>query len=53
MGTLEVGLAIIESTKTHKQIELTHQVAMPDGYEEAYPVDVIEECVVDDTMVIV
>jgi hypothetical protein len=48
-----VGLAIIESTKTHKQIELTHQVAMPDGYEETYPVEVLEEREVDDTMVIV
>jgi phthalate 4,5-cis-dihydrodiol dehydrogenase len=53
MATLEVGLAINESTKTHKQIELTHQVEMPVGYEETYPVEVIEERVVEDTMVII
>jgi phthalate 4,5-cis-dihydrodiol dehydrogenase len=50
MATLEVGLGIRESTKTHKQIELTHQIEMPDEYDAEYPVDVMEERVVDDTM---
>ena len=43
LGTLEVGLAINESTKTHKDIELTHQVEMPDEYDATYPVDVAEK----------
>ena len=34
MGTLEVCLAILESGRTHKEIELTHQVAVPAGYDE-------------------
>jgi len=50
MATLEVGLAINESTKTHKQIELTHQIEMPDEYDMEYPVKVREERVVEDTM---
>jgi phthalate 4,5-cis-dihydrodiol dehydrogenase len=50
MATLEVGLAINESTKTHKQIELTHQVEMPDAYDIEYAVEVVEERVVEDTM---
>jgi hypothetical protein len=50
MATLEVGLAINESTKTHKQIELTHQVEMPDAYDVEYAVEVVEERVVTDTM---
>jgi phthalate 4,5-cis-dihydrodiol dehydrogenase len=50
MATLEVGLAINESTKTHKDIQLTHQVEMPEGYEDEYPVNVLEELVVTDTM---
>jgi phthalate 4,5-cis-dihydrodiol dehydrogenase len=50
MATLEVGLAINESTKTHKDIQLTHQVEMPEGYEDEYPVNVLEERVVTDTM---
>ena len=43
MATLEVGLAIRESTRTHKEIELTHQIAMPDSYDAEYPVTVEEE----------
>ena len=34
MGTLEVCLAILESGLTHKEIELTHQVPVPAGYDE-------------------
>jgi phthalate 4,5-cis-dihydrodiol dehydrogenase len=43
MATLEVGLAIRESTRTHKEIELMHQIAMPDSYDAEYPVTVEEE----------
>ena len=50
MATLEVGLAINESTKTHKQIELTHQIEMPDEYDSEYAVEVVEERAVDDTV---
>jgi hypothetical protein len=50
MATLEVGLGIIESTKTHKDVELTHQIEMPVEYDAAYPVEVLEERVVEDTM---
>lgn len=50
MATLEVGLAINESTKTHKQIELSHQIEMPDEYDTEYAVKVLEERPVDDTM---
>lgn len=52
MATLEVGLAINESTKTHKQIDLSHQVEMPDDYDKEYAVKVVEERVVDDTMTV-
>jgi phthalate 4,5-cis-dihydrodiol dehydrogenase len=38
MATLEVIMAINESTKTHQQIELTHQVEMPEAYDVAYKV---------------
>lgn len=38
MATLEVGLAILESGKTHKQIELTHQIEMPAEYDVEYKV---------------
>jgi len=38
MATLEVVIAINESTKTHKSIELTHQVEMPDEYDVEYKV---------------
>ena len=43
MATLEVGLAINESTKTHKDVTLTHQVEMPLEYDEEYKVVVAEE----------
>ena len=43
MATLEVGLAINESTKTHKDVTLTHQVEMPAEYDEEYKVVVAEE----------
>jgi len=33
MATLEVVIAINESTKTHKSIELTHQIEMPATYD--------------------
>jgi len=52
MATLEVGLGINESTKTHKDIDLTHQIEMPPEYDAAYPVEVLEERVVEDTMVL-
>ena len=47
MATLEVGLAINESTKTHKQIELTHQIEMPEAYDTEYKVEVLEERKID------
>ncbi len=47
MATLEVGLAINESTKTHKQVELTHQIEMPAEYDVEYKVEVLEERKID------
>lgn len=38
MATLEVGLAITESARTHKDIQLTHQVELPEEYDEVYKV---------------
>jgi len=38
MGTLEVIMAINESTKTHKSIDLTHQIEMPAEYDSEYKV---------------
>jgi phthalate 4,5-cis-dihydrodiol dehydrogenase len=38
MATLEVGLAIIESARTHKDIQLNHQVELPEEYDEVYKV---------------
>ena len=46
MGTLEVAMAINESSKTHKDVLLTHQVEMPDEYDVEYKVEVAEEVVV-------
>ncbi len=43
MATLEVGLAINESTKTHKDIVLSHQVEMPSEYDQEYKVEVLSE----------
>ena len=43
MATLEVALAINESARTHKDVELTHQVEMPDEYDREYKVVVAEE----------
>ena len=43
MATLEVALAINESSKTHKDVELTHQVEMPESYDVDYKVEVEEE----------
>ena len=47
MATLEVIMAINESAKTHKDVLLTHQVEMPAGYDEDYPVVVQEELTVE------
>jgi phthalate 4,5-cis-dihydrodiol dehydrogenase len=47
MATLEVGLAIIESTKTHKDVQLTHQIEMPDSYDVEYKVEIEEEVDID------
>ena len=33
-------------------IDLTHQIEMPPEYDAAYPVEVLEERVVEDTMVL-
>lgn len=41
MATLEVGLAINESTRTRKDVLLTHQVEMAPGYDEEYRVEVL------------
>ena len=38
MATLEVGLAILESGRTHKQVQLTRQIEMPDEYDVEYKV---------------
>jgi phthalate 4,5-cis-dihydrodiol dehydrogenase len=46
MATLEVGLAIRESTNTHKQVDLTHQIEMPDGYDKDYPVKIVKETLI-------
>lgn len=43
MATLEVGLAINESTKTHKDIVLSHQIEMPSEYDHEYKVEVLSE----------
>ena len=43
MATLEVGLAINESTKTHKDIILTHQIEMPSEYDQEYKVEILSE----------
>ena len=43
MATLEVGLAINESTKTHKDIILTHQIEMPTEYDQEYKVEILSE----------
>ncbi|MCH2531786.1 MAG: Gfo/Idh/MocA family oxidoreductase [Dehalococcoidia bacterium] len=43
MATLEVGLAINESTKTHKDIVLSHQIEMPSEYDQEYKVEVLSE----------
>jgi hypothetical protein len=34
MGTLEVCLAIMQSARERKEIQLTHQVAVRDDYDE-------------------
>ena len=39
MATLEVALGIVESARTHRDVELTHQISMPDGYDEAYRIE--------------
>lgn len=41
MATLEVALAINESSRTHKDIVLSHQVEMEPGYDEEYRVEVL------------
>ena len=46
MATLEVAMAINESTKTHKDVQLTHQVEMPASYDVDYKVEVEEEVLV-------
>jgi hypothetical protein len=33
MATLEVGLAIMQSAQEHREIVLTHQVALPADYD--------------------
>ena len=38
MATLEVVLAITESGRTHKQIELPHQIEVRDEYDIEYKV---------------
>ena len=38
MAALEVGLAITESGRTHKQIEQKSQVEVPDDYDIEYKV---------------
>ncbi|MBN86594.1 MAG: hypothetical protein CL885_03635 [Dehalococcoidia bacterium] len=43
MATLEVGLAINESTKTHKDIVLSHHIEMPSEYDQEYKVEVLSE----------
>lgn len=39
MATLEAALAITESAQTHRDVELTHQIEMDSGYDEAYAVE--------------
>ncbi len=46
MATLEVAMAINESTKTHKDVMLTHQVEMDPSYDIEYKVEVEEEVAV-------
>lgn len=41
MATLEVAVAINESSRTHKDIVLSHQVEMVPGYDEEYRVEVL------------
>ena len=33
MATLEITLAILQSAKEQREVELTHQVRMPDEYD--------------------
>ena len=42
MATLEVCLAVMESGKQHKEIQLTHQVAVADDYDADLPVPYLE-----------
>jgi phthalate 4,5-cis-dihydrodiol dehydrogenase len=51
MATLEVGLAINESAKTGKCIELEHQVEMPAEYDVEYKVTPLGEHKVETTIV--
>ncbi len=50
MATLEVGLAINESAKTGKCIDLHHQIEMPAEYDTEYKVTPLGEQMVEDTM---
>ncbi|MEK7215340.1 MAG: Gfo/Idh/MocA family oxidoreductase, partial [Chloroflexota bacterium] len=43
MGTLEVGLAIMESARERKEIMLSHQVAVPPEYDAGLQVGYIDE----------
>ena len=47
MATLEVGLAVNESTRTGKSVELSRQIEMPAEYDSEYAVEVLEERRID------
>ena len=36
MATLEVCLAIMESSRKHEEVMLTHQIALPDDYDSDF-----------------
>jgi phthalate 4,5-cis-dihydrodiol dehydrogenase len=38
MATLEATLAIVESSKQRKEIRLSHQIPVPDGYDADFQV---------------
>ena len=42
MATLEVGLAIMQSAKERREIQLTHQVAVADDYDAGLSVPYLD-----------
>ena len=42
LATLEVVLGILESARTHQDVELTHQVAMTEDADPAFAIQPLE-----------